>query len=589
MINCNGSVRLRRRIVSSIRWTFAGIAALSILLAVPVNAAKNKSGSSTDDPGCKSCMSQAANLFASNQIKPALELLSTWSPKCPRNAQLHLLYSTILIREGKDLAGAEREAQLAVVARPDSQGAHLQCGMTLMSNGKYQQAAVEFKTVTDLNPASYEAWSALADLYKRLREDELASAATTRAANLEPGTRTVRLAVLTNLKRSGNFPRAKKELQRLLKDGAFGPEFDQSLAEEALQIGAYEEAVEGATRASAAYPKSAQPLKILAVAQYLGHQHPAALATTEKLLSVSPGNPEGLALKSLALFGLGKNTEASAAAVQAETADASGLSLVAAGASRLAAGDYAKAVEAWKACATTGPRSSASERLPETLAHLHLFRFYHEQNAMDDAVQEARSISADPRFKASALGAQAQCLFEEATRPEELAQADRLLKESIDVAQSIPESLLAQAASQLKAGSFEQSRQSAAKAAVIEPALSDAIAMLARIAEAEGKTEEASQLVQKGLDGAPKDPGLLCIKGRLLVKANKAEEAIKLLTPLVAEPAAPGALLVLGESYEKTGAADEALKCYKQSLEGLGAGSANMARAAIKRLESKPK
>lgn len=568
------------------------LAALSFLAgSTPVQGAKSTKTSSatTDNPGCKACMSQAATLFASDQIKQALELLSTWSAKCPRNAQLHLLYSTILIREGKDFAAAEREAQLAVVARPDSQASHLQYGMTLINNQRYQQAATEFKTVTELNPASYEAWSALADLYKRLHQDSEASAAATRAGNLEPGTRNVRLAVLNNLKRSGNFNKAKRELQRLIKDGGFGPEFDQSLAEEALQIGAYDEAVEGASRASQAYPKSVQPLKLLTLANYLNHQYKATLESSEKLLVVSPGNADALALKALSLFALGKNKDASAAAQQAEAADASGLPLVAAGMAKSSAGDYAKALDSWKACASTGPRSSNSERLPEALAHVLQFRFYRQQGATEDAIQEARSMSQDPRFKAASAAAQALCLVEEGNKPEDAVRAEKLLKEAGETGQPQFEALLAQAALEMKSGNYDQARRTTEKATVLEPAAVEPITMLARIAEASGNADEAGRLVQKALDTMQSDPAALCMKARQLLKTGKTDEAIKLVAPLAEEPAAPAALMVLGECYEKKGQTAEAVKYYKQSLDGLGSTSGNVARSAVKRLDSQAK
>lgn len=566
------------------------VAMSSLMLCTPVQAARSgKSASSggADDPGCKSCLSQAATLFAANQIKQALELLATWSPKCPKTAQLHLLYSTILIRDGKNLDEAERQALLAVAARPDSQAAHLQCGMTLMANGKYQQASQEFKTVTDINPASFEAWSALADLYKRLHEDDQAAQAATRAANLEPGTKAVRLAVLTNLKRSGNFVRAKKELQRLLHDGGFGPEFDQSLAEEALQLGAYEEAVEGAERASKAYPNSIEPIRILTLAQYLSHQYQPAEKSATNLLSLSAKNPDGLALKALSMMAQGKTKEGSSLAVQALGADpGSGLALVAVGIASSLAGEYAKAVEAWRSCASTGPRTSAGERLPETLAHLQLYRFYRQQGALDEAGQEARAISTDPRFKSSSLGAQSIVLMMDSSRPETTQQAARLLKDASEFGDSVPEVLLAQAYAQFKSANYDQAKRLAEQAATIEPAWSGPANLIAMIADSRGDATEASNAVQRGLSKFPFDQGLICLKGKQLLKADQPQDAVKLLLPLTGEPAAPGALFLLAQAYEKTGETSDALKCYKQSAEGLGTEEAVKANTAAKRLES---
>ena len=569
---------------------FSSIAISSLLLCAPAQAArsaKSTPSSGADAPGCKSCLSQAATLFAADQINQALELLANWSPKCPKTAQLHLLYSTILIREGKNLAEAERQAQLAVAARPDSQAAHLQCAMTLMANGKYQLASQEFRAVTDINPASFEAWSALADLYKRLHEDEEAAKAATRAANLEPSTRAVRLAVLINLKRSGNFVRAKKELQRLLRDGGFGPEFDQSLAEEALQIGSYAEAIEGAERASLAYPNSSEPVRILALAQYLSHQYQASESSASKLLSLSGGNPDGLALKALSMMAQGKTKDGSSFAAQAAAADAhSGLSQVAVGLANSLAGEYAKAQEAWRACAATGPRTSVGERLPETLAHLQLYRFYRQQGALDDAGQEARAISADPRFKSTSLGAQSIVLMLDSPAPQSAQQAARLLKDAVEFGDRAPEVLLAQAYEQFKSGNNDQARRLAEQAAAIEPASSGPITLLAQIAESKGDAEGLTKTLQSGLAAFPYDQGLLCLKSKQMLKENKAPEAIKLLLPLSGDASAPQALFLLGEASEKTGAMSDALKYYKQSAEGLGAEQSLKANAAVKRIET---
>lgn len=569
------------------------IAMTSLMLCPPAQGArqgKSASPGGADDPGCKSCLSQAATLFAANQLKQAIDLLASWSPKCPKTAQLHLLYSTILIRDGKNLDEAERQASLAVTASPDSQAAHLQCAMTLMANGKYQQASQEFKTVTEINPASFEAWSALTDLYKRLHEDEQAAQAASRAANLEPGTKAVRLAVLTNLKRSGNLVRAKKELQRLLHDGGFGAEFDQSLAEEALQIGAYEEAAEGAERASKAYPNSIEPIRILTLAQYLSHQYQPAEKSATRLLSLSAKNPDGLALKALSLMAQGKTKDGSSLATQALAADPGcGLALVAGGIANSLAGEYAKAVESWKSCASSGPRTSAGERLPETLARMQLYRFYLHQGALDDAGQEARAISTDPRFKSSSLAAQSIVLMLDSSRPEAAQQAARLVKEASEFGDSVPEVLLAQAYLQFKSASYDQARKLAEQAAAIEPASSGSANLIALIADSKGDAAEAENAIKRGLATFPFDQGLICLKGKQLLKGNQANDAINLLLPLTGDPAAPGALFILAEAYEKTGAIADALKCYKQSAEGLGTEDAIKANTAAKRLESSSK
>ncbi|MBX9686246.1 MAG: hypothetical protein K2X27_06060, partial [Candidatus Obscuribacterales bacterium] len=231
---------------------------------------RSRASGKVDETGCRSCVSQAASLFASNQLDRAVASLREWSPKCAKNAQLHLLLSTILIRQGpKFAAEAQKEAALACAAQADNQAAHLQYAMSLFAAENYAQAAAEFENVTNLNPASYEAWSALADLYKRLRRDDDAVKAENKAANLEPGTQAVKLSVLQNLKRSGKIQAARKELKKLLDSNELSPEFEQSLANEALQLGAYDEAIAAGRQVMKAYPNSSGPQNCLFLAEFL--------------------------------------------------------------------------------------------------------------------------------------------------------------------------------------------------------------------------------------------------------------------------------------------------------------------------------
>ncbi len=148
--------------------------------------ASKRSTVGTDDPGCLSCVSQAASMFAMGKSKEAAELLRLWSNRCPHNAQLHLLLSTIYMRLGPQLDQAEVSASQAVSLLPESVAAHLQYALVLSANKKDIEAIGEFKKVTELDPLSYEAWSSLSNLYSELQEDDLARQCAMKASDLEP-------------------------------------------------------------------------------------------------------------------------------------------------------------------------------------------------------------------------------------------------------------------------------------------------------------------------------------------------------------------------------------------------------------------
>ena len=263
-----------------------------------------------DDPGCRGCVSQAASLFAQGKNLEASLLLQEWTARCVHNSQLHLLLSTILLRLGRHGEEAEAEAGRAVTADPNSIAAHLQLALVLMSNSNNVRAAQEFERVTELDPSSYEAWSSLSSLYGALNETDKATKCASKAADLEPGTRAVRLRMLKNLQRTGKIEEATSELKRLVSNSDFGPEIMQQLSQEAMSMGAYDEAIEATTRVIEAYPKSLPALKTRVLAQLAKHDFDEGLKTAQKMIVIDPNNAESHALTGLTLVRLGRNDEA---------------------------------------------------------------------------------------------------------------------------------------------------------------------------------------------------------------------------------------------------------------------------------------
>ncbi len=575
-------------LTSSPKPWFALVLALSFALPTTSFAAKNTSAQ--DEMACRSCVSQAASLFASNQLEKAASTLRGSSAKCPHNAQLHLLLSSILIRlGGKNLDEAEKEATLACEAQPDSQPAHLQLAMTLMAGNKYSQAAKEFETVSSINPGCYEAWSALADLYKRLRQDDLAAKAAEKAACLEPGTQAVKLATLQNLKRAGRLPQARRELSTLMHAPEIAPEFEQSLASEALQLAAYDDAISACNHVIKAYPNSKGPLRCLFIAQFLKRQYQQAESTANKILAESDKNAEILAMRGLCRLNSGKINEATKDIKDAQAIDpASGFVMLGDGMIKMSQGDFEDANDLLKFASEADTRGSQADKVPQSLAHLALSRLNRKQGLLMEATQEAHAAGTDKRFESSALALEARSLASESNRAESSSAAGKLATQAISLDAENPEALLAQSICELHSGKIEEAKKSAAKAATILSADADLNLVMAEIAAKSGNQSQQKDELEKGLKFAANDPELLFELGSLYLKDNKAAEAVPLLKQAVERRVkGPEICFALAEACEKTGDNGESLKYYKQSLsQGLSGDNSNQAKAAISRLES---
>lgn len=302
------------RITGSFLWNAVvpTLVTLAVTAAIATPGALARSGkgpptraaSQQDDAGCRDCVSKAASLFASGHSLDAARLLESRQDRCPRNAQLHLLLSTILVRLGGRNEEALAAARRATAAAPGSVAAHLQLGLLLSAAENNTQAASELEKTIELDPSSYEAWSTLSNVYARLHEDDRAQDCATKAADLEPATKIMRLRVLKNLERAGKRAEASAELKRLIEGSDSSPEFMQQLAEEAMATGDWDDALIAAEKVSHSYPKAASPLKMVAMAQFNKHSYTDCLATTKKLLQMEPASADSLAMKGRALVKL---------------------------------------------------------------------------------------------------------------------------------------------------------------------------------------------------------------------------------------------------------------------------------------------
>lgn len=370
------------------------------------NLAATAKPAKAEDPGCRDCLYQASNLFATNKLKDAADLLRKWSAKCPKNSQLHLLFSTILLRSGADpkaRAEAEFEAGLAVDSAPNLAAARLQYAMTLLNNEKAMLAAEQFEELAKIDPSSYEAWSSLANLYKVLREDAKSVEAAKKAAELEPATKRSRLATLKNLANGGKMEKIQQELKRLINSD-FGAEFMLSLAQEGIALGAYPESIEAARKAVQSYPEAAVPLQTLIFAEFMNGDFDSALENSDKLLKIQSDNGEAMSLKSLILTAKGQKAEAETWSKKAQAKNPqSALGALSTGASCLAKGDLTAAEESLKLAGCGGRISvSPQEKVTERLAKVMLAKAQKLRGGSEITEEAQLEISAEDRSRTKA-------------------------------------------------------------------------------------------------------------------------------------------------------------------------------------------
>lgn len=358
-----------------------------------------------DDPGCKNCVSQAASMFARGQIKEATTQLREWSPKCPNSAQLHILFSTILLSTGANQE-AEQQAGMAAELNPTSIAAHLQHALALTALDKKLQAIKEFERVVEIDPACYEAWVALTSAYRQMHEDEKAADAAAKAADLEPGSKAVRMGTLMNLKRSGKFAEARTEIKRLLALPTTSPEFAEELARESLLVGGYDEATEATEKVIAAHPKSVAPLMVNALAHYCQNNFEACIEDASKITQLEPRNTDAVALRALALAKANRVAEAETALSEASAEPNATLYLLTKGNIEAARNNFPGAEEALQSCLTYDQGNNAMQGIPHSLARLALAEVYKRQGKSSLVAEQVQALSRDRRFSSAAAAIQ---------------------------------------------------------------------------------------------------------------------------------------------------------------------------------------
>jgi len=534
-----------------------------------------------DTPECIACCKEASKLFATGKSTDALKILKANQATCKDSARFNLLMSTILLRMPSHEKEAAGFAATASDLDPTSIPAAFQLGVCHTASGDSKQAAEAYERVVKLDPANYEAWSALGGLYEQLHDQQRAKTSQAKAAALEPGSRIAKIRTAQNLFKQGKPAAVAAELERLMADDHMEPEFLVGLAKDALDMQSFAESIKAADRALATYPNLTELLKTKSTAQLWKRRYEDGLETISKVDANSRDNTDVIAIKSLHLLKLGRTKEAQplVSKLPKSTTEAP-----------LAA--LARAYMAER----TGDTNEAVKQLESALRHNQVFapphielaRLYLRQGRLEDVISETHEIQRSKPFAASGKAFESRLALEEAPLREKVAEALRLGREAVKLDGEDPEALVALALSDLKGGKLEEAQESIKKAMEIEPGHVDALLANAKILEGEAK--KRTEALENLREIAPGDTEVIMALAQAHADSGDLTSAIKLLREQIEEGSGdPSVMFALARVYERSGRSKEAAKYFKQSLtDGLTGQKASLAREALKNLGNQP-
>lgn len=532
-----------------------------------------------DSPECKSVIDSAASLFGRGKSMDALDLLSKNKKLCAGSDRYYVLLSTILLRQPGSQAKAAAAAGEAVRLAPDSQTAHLQLGVCLMAAGDNTGAARAFESLTGIDPTSYEAWSALANLYTELGDNEKARSCASKAACLEPESRAARLRTIASLHSQGQMAAMRQELKSLVADDSLEPEFFIVIAEEAERRGAHQEALKATERVLSRYPNNRAVLAVKAKALYFSKRYKESLRIAGALPG---GNTDSQALVALCQLKLGKSSEArkSVESIFKSTPDTDEpLALLARGVIESQDGLYKKALDSLQ--------SALKDNQLFAPAHIELARIYLKQEDIDQAISEAREAARSLDSQASARALEARAVLIEAPERQKMEKALALSGEALKKDADNPEALLARSLCDLKGGHVSSARAAVDRVLAQEPGNVEATVISARILEAEGKGKASLGILEKAHAMAPGEADVVLALADYYRNQGSTQKAIAALRngtgdgKTVATVAFELAKLLRDEGKEQ-----EAGRFFQLCLEdGIAGPKASAAKQALKELK----
>lgn len=573
------------------RSTDLGLLLLACSVAVSINPALAKKEKLTldpapvtkkakpDSPECAACYKDASKMFATGKSTDAYKLLKANQANCKDSVKFNLLLSTVLLRMPTHEKEAAQAAATAIELDPTSVAAHFQLAISLAASGDSANAVAAYEKLVKLDPANYEAWSALSTLYSELHESAKAKTASAKAAALEPNSRIAKVRTAQNLFKQGKAAAASAELERLINDDQMEPEFFIGLAKDALDMQAYPESIKAADRALATYPKLTELLKTKSTAQLWKREYTAGLETISKLDPSVKSEQDAMAIRALHLINLGKIKEAQPLVSKLPTKT-----------TEVPLAGLARAYMAER----EGNITEATKQLESALRHNQIFapphielaRIAMRQGRSDDVLAEAREVQRSKPFIASGKAFESRLALEGAPVREKVAEALNLAKEAVKLNGDDPEALVALCLANLKGGKVEEAQQSINKALEIEPGNIDVQLAAIKIIAGQGKTEKNLEALQALREIAPGDPEVLSALSEAYSDKGDSSSAIKLLRPYLEEGTTePSLVFALARVYEHAGRGKEASKYFQQSLsEGLKGQRALLAREALKSL-----
>ncbi|MBX9668140.1 MAG: tetratricopeptide repeat protein [Candidatus Obscuribacterales bacterium] len=527
---------------------------------------------------CAECYKGATRLFANGKVIDALRLMKANQEKCRDSMRFHLLLSTILLRNPGHAKEAALAAATAVELEPTSVPGNLQLGLCWMASGDAQKAIDAMENLVKIDPTSYEAWSTLGTLYNEQHDAARSKSCLAKAAVLEPASRMAKLRTVKNLFKQGKPKAVANELARLITDDSLEPEFFIPLSRDALDVEAYDEAIQAADRALGAYPNIAEPVKTKAIAQFYRRDYADGLTTINQLIGAAREDNEAIAVKALLLLKLGKTRDAQTAIAklpqQARALPLAGL--------------------AWALAAErTGDAEEAIDQLEGTLrhnqifapAHIELCRIYLRQGKLEDTRSESGEIARSLLFVSSGKAFESRLALEEAPKRDKMQEALTLARQAIKLDPRDPEAHIALAMCEVKGGKLDSARVAIDTALRIEPGNVDALLTHAKILESEGKSDKSLEALKALRTVANGDGEVLFALSQAYSDKGDFTSALKLLKPYMSEQADPIVIFALAKTHERAGNIKEAKKYFQESLDGgLKGQRALLAKEALKNL-----
>ncbi len=455
-----------------------------------------------EDPGCKDCLKNATKLFATGKPEEAVASIRAWQDRCPNNLQMQLLLNVMLMNDPKTRDQALKAAQRACQIAPDSMHAHLQTAMTHMIMGDSAQARSEFERVVAIDPANYEGWNSLAEIYAGQHESEKAIEAKIKAQSLDPTARAARIKLVKNMDRAGQDRSAREELAKLAADQSIPAEAFMAIGVDAMAMGYFSEAADCFKRFITAHstgPAAVKPLSLLTLAHYFARDGKCDESLSKLKTQGTETNPSYMALTGLFALDRGDFEDGKKSIEQAGTAPQKDAVIAyALGRLALKEGQYKTAIEKLEDAAKISPALSAS-KLWVALAN------YKEGDYI-----ESMSICRDCT-KIKDLSGRAQALELRAKLKDGNAAKQTLaeLLQAVEATQRLKtedsEANLALGYYDFFAKDLNSAKERFNKALENNPACEDAMIGLARIAKKEGASEAGTELLQKALKTAPGD------------------------------------------------------------------------------------